>query len=158
VQDLRELVQKNPGRTTGLIGSLLGNAPGTAAFDARAIRDTIGANLAFAELAAMRAANPSGGALGSITERELDLLQSTVANLNLNQSPEAVLDALNDVETRYQNMLRRAYETSEDPAALDRVLGGRPSFMVQETAPDASGGAGDGLSEEDQALIDRYTQ
>lgn len=142
VQDLRDLIEQNPDRTTGLMGSILGNMPGSAAFDARATRDTIGANLAFAELAAMRATSPTGGALGSITERELDLLQSTVANLNLDQSPEAVLAALGDVETRYQNMLRRAYETSDDPSALDRVLGGRPAFVMEgQGQPAVTGGA-----------------
>jgi hypothetical protein len=56
--------------------------------------DTLQGNLAFLELANMRANSPTGAALGSITERELQLLSSTVSSLSQNQSPERLRDNL----------------------------------------------------------------
>lgn len=131
VQDLRSIVEESPRLTTGAIGSVLARVPGSAAYDARALTETIAANLGFGELQAMREASPTGGALGAVSERELTALQSTVANLDLGQSPEQIMRNLEIIENRYQALIRRAYETSEDPAALDRALGGRPSFMVE---------------------------
>lgn len=64
---------------------------------------TIQASLAFDELQRMREASPTGGALGAVSEREIDLLQSTIANLSTNQ-PTDVLDAnLRKVKEHYQN-------------------------------------------------------
>ena len=61
--------------------------------------DTIRANLSFAELAKMRANSPTGGALGSIAVRELDLLGSTVASLNADQSQEELNNSLRTIDS-----------------------------------------------------------
>jgi hypothetical protein len=50
--------------------------------------DTIGANMGFEQLQAMRAASPTGGALGNVTERELELLQAVQGSLQQSQSRE----------------------------------------------------------------------
>jgi hypothetical protein len=60
--------------------------------------ETIQANLSFTELAQMRAASPTGGALGSIAVKELELLGATVASLNQNQSPEEFRRSLDVIE------------------------------------------------------------
>ena len=140
VQDLRSAIEADPRVTTGFWGNLLGNVPGTAAYDARALAQTIRANLGFDQLQAMREASPTGGALGQVAVQELEALQSTIANLDLNQSPDQVMRNLEAIENNYQRLIRRAYETSDDPAALDAALGGRPAFMV-EGGGAASGGA-----------------
>lgn len=72
--------------STGPVGNFLSGIPGTWAYDLDKDADTVRANLAFQELAAMRAASPTGGALGSITERELDMLRNTQANMDIGQS------------------------------------------------------------------------
>lgn len=72
--------------TTGLAGSFLSNIPGTAARDIRGLLDTIRANVGFDKLQQMRAASPTGGALGQVSERENLLLQSTLGNLEQSQS------------------------------------------------------------------------
>lgn len=67
--------------TTGW-GALLASMPQS---EARALQgdiQTIKANLAFNELQDMRNNNPTGGALGAVTERELDLLSSTQAAID----------------------------------------------------------------------------
>ncbi|ASK88456.1 hypothetical protein [Sphingorhabdus sp. SMR4y] len=81
---------------------------GTAGFDLAENLKTIDANSAFTSLQAMRDASPTGGALGQITERELDLLKAKVANLNPNLSQEAFLANLQDAREFYVGMLERA--------------------------------------------------
>lgn len=72
---------------TGAVGRIASGIPGTAAHDVSALLDTIGANIAFDALNQMRAASPTGGALGQVTERELALLQATAGSLRQSQSP-----------------------------------------------------------------------
>lgn len=81
----RALAQTNFG-TTGVLGAAQGMVPGSPGYDLRANIDTIKANLGFEALRQMRQASPTGGALGSITERELAMLQSTISSLDANQS------------------------------------------------------------------------
>lgn len=82
-----EILPNVSGWTAGL-GSLIAVVPGTPAADLAANLDTLEANLSFERLAEMRANSPTGGALGQITVRELDLLGATIANIRNSQSPE----------------------------------------------------------------------
>ena len=65
--------------------------------------ETIKANLGFAELQAMRESSPTGGALGQIAVQELIALQSTVASLDQDQSPEQLTKRLGEIKQHYQN-------------------------------------------------------
>jgi hypothetical protein len=141
VNDLQRDIADQPGLTTGFWGNLFSNVPGSAAYDARALATTIRANLGFDQLQAMREASPTGGALGQVAVQELEALQATIANLDLAQSREQVLDNLGAIEENYKRLIRRAYQTSENTEALDAALGGRPDFMVEGAAPTAGGAA-----------------
>lgn len=94
--------------TTGM-GSAIADIPlvgrGSQAKDLSSTVDTIKANLGFEQLAKMRQASPTGGALGQIAVRELEFLQAAVSNLNPDQSEPQVRANLNEVITRYQNWL-----------------------------------------------------
>ena len=72
--------------TTGIVGQMASAVPGSPAYDLARTLDTIKANIGFNELQTMRDNSPTGGALGSITERELAFLQSTVASIEQPQS------------------------------------------------------------------------
>ena len=96
--------------TTGFIGNQAKKISGTKAFDLSAKLDSIKANLGFSELQAMRDSSPTGGALGSITERELALLQSAWASVEQAQSKEAFVKALQDVQRINKEALERAKE------------------------------------------------
>ena len=61
----------------------------TVDFDAALVQ--INALIGFGELNAMRAASPTGGALGQVSERELTYLQSVAASLDPDQSQEQYL-------------------------------------------------------------------
>lgn len=91
--------------TTGAIGGALSNIGGTAARDLSGLLDTVKANAGFDTLAKMRAASPTGGALGSITEKELALLQATIGNLEQSQTADQLKDNLRRVKNTYLDVI-----------------------------------------------------
>lgn len=83
---------------TGLAGSIMQWIPGSDAADVRELIKTLQGNIAFKTLADMRAASPTGGALGAISERELDLLASTMGSINPNMSHFLFKENLDEIE------------------------------------------------------------
>lgn len=110
VDDALKLTGRFTSGASGSVGSII---PGTQAYDLSKTLDTIKANLGFKELAAMRAASPTGGALGSVTERELSLLESAVNSLDQGQSREQLVKNLNAVKTHYENYLKAVEQDYE---------------------------------------------
>lgn len=82
-------------------GSLLKSVPGTPARDMLGLIDTVKANVGFDKLQQMRAASPTGGALGQVSERENELLQSVIGNLELSQSEDQLRFNLQRVKDVY---------------------------------------------------------
>lgn len=72
----------------GPVGSRLAQFSGTAAHDVKQAITTIAANISFDKLQQMREASPTGGALGAVTERELELLKNSAASLEQSQTPQ----------------------------------------------------------------------
>lgn len=97
------------GSWTAGMGSVLRGVPGSEAVDLEAKIKTIQAQLSFDRLQRMREESKTGGALGAVTERELDLLASTVANLDPRQSPEQLREHLLRIKQHAQRVdeLRR---------------------------------------------------
>lgn len=91
--------------TTGLGGAAFQNVPGTAAFDVNRLLDTVRAETGFTRLQQMREASPTGAALGSVTERELALLQATFGSLEQSQSQQQFRDNLNRVANVYLDII-----------------------------------------------------
>jgi hypothetical protein len=103
-QSVAELKNKITNWTAGA-GSALSGIPATPARNFKAELDSLKANIAFGELAEMRAASKTGGALGAVSERELALLESTLGALDQGQSPQnlsAQLDRIVGVLDRWQ--------------------------------------------------------
>lgn len=80
--------------TAGLVGAGLSLIPGTEASDLEKNIKTLLARAGFGTLQEMRDNSPTGGALGQVSERELDLLQSAVTNLENSQGPEQLTENL----------------------------------------------------------------
>jgi hypothetical protein len=91
--------------TTGIFGNLLKNFPATAANDVMQNIKTIEAAVGFDRLQAMRDASPTGGALGQVSNIELDLLKSSLANLNQSQSKGQFLTNLAQVKQVYNDIV-----------------------------------------------------
>ena len=89
--------------TAGPIGAAFGIIPGTPARNLEGIIDTIKANISFDTLQQMRMASPTGGALGSVSERELKQLERAIASLDRTQSPTQLISNLKDVKRHYEN-------------------------------------------------------
>lgn len=104
---------------TGRSGAFVRSLPNVAqaGTDAKTLEgylSTVKGNTAFSALQEMRDNSPTGGALGSVTENELALLQSTLGSLDPDKDQQAFFSGLADVKRTYLDMLRRL-----DPAAAD---------------------------------------
>jgi hypothetical protein len=99
--------------------------------------DTVEADIAFSRLQQMRADSPTGGALGNVSNQELDLLKSSIANLNPNMPIQDFLNQLQIVKQKYEDIINMAFATTEDRAALVAAIGYDP-----EAASVRSGKAG----------------
>ena len=82
-------------------GAWLKDVPNTQAKGTAGMIATIKANIGFAELNDMRQASPTGGALGQVSNKEIDFLQSVLGNLDQAQNKEDVLRVLGDIEYWY---------------------------------------------------------
>lgn len=122
----REL--SNRSGTTGLAGQVFGGMGGTPAHDLQSEVETIVANIGFEALQEMRANSETGGALGQVAVREIDLLQATIASLRTSQSRAQFQRNLNRVEQQYNRTLQ-AYQ-----AALGE-LGGPAPQQQPDAAP-----------------------
>lgn len=155
VQDIDRtlgIVKDNPNLTTGIGGMALSNVPGTDAFNASKLLNTVKANAGFDKLQAMRDASPTGGALGQVSEREIGFLQSTIGNLEQSQSAEQFTDNLKRVKNAYLDIIygpgsgpereRLGFEMTPDKAQDLRSGGGlgAPSIGTVEDGYRFKGG------------------
>ncbi len=90
-------------QSTGFIGARMRGVEGSPAYNLAAQIETVKANLGFDRLQQMRDASPTGGALGAIAIQELVALQSTIANLDPNQSEAQIRNNLLRIQEHYRN-------------------------------------------------------
>lgn len=88
--------------TTGIPGAITGWIPGSPAFDLDRTILTIKANIGFDRLQRMRELSPTGGALGSVANQELEALQATIASLDPNQGEDQLIRNLKKVKGHYE--------------------------------------------------------
>jgi hypothetical protein len=131
VEDLLRTVREEEG-TTGFWGMMFGQIPWTKAGELRINADTLRSNMALDALMNLKA---SGATLGSVSEKELRLLESDIQGINFNQSKEKVLKDLNKIKRNYQRIIRKAYLTTSDKAKLDQALGGEPPWLAGDPEP-----------------------
>ncbi len=86
-------------------GSLAAPLPGTPPHDLSKLLDTVKANAGFDKLQQMREASPTGGALGQVSERENQLLQAAIGNLEQSQSTDQLLFNLRRVGRIYSDII-----------------------------------------------------
>lgn len=88
----------------GVVGLAQSKIPGTEAYDYNQLLDTIEANIAFEELTQMRAASPTGGALGQVSERELALLSRVKGSLGIGQSKEQRKENIDAIKQAFEKV------------------------------------------------------
>ena len=114
VTKIDSLIDRASYFTTGL-ASLASFVPGTPQHNIAKELDTIKASIGFEKLQQMREQSPTGGALGSISDRENVLLQSVWSSLEQSQSPEqfkANLEILKNQLVRSWGHIAAAYEST----------------------------------------------
>jgi hypothetical protein len=97
-------------------GSLLSAMPESQARTFKGMIDTIKGNIGFNELTAMRAASPTGGALGQVSERELALLTSVLGSLDAGQNPEVLKANLQAIKTHFENWKAAVQQAQSESA------------------------------------------
>lgn len=139
------------GNIKGITGwqGVFPNWPGGSAANTEADRETLLAQMGFKELADMRAASPTGGALGSITERELSLLQNAAIALQKAQSPEQFKARLAELKTQlessaqalhgaYQQDFGQAYEPGGGAGAGNNNVQPPPTTQRPQIGPQSA--------------------
>ncbi len=121
-----EAAEAVSGLTAGAIGAMSSALPGTDAFALNGLIDTLLANLSFEELKQMREASTTGGALGAINTRELQLLGATLTSLAQGLPPAQLRKNLKKVATSYQRILDNLSKMRE---ADVKTLGTDPSVI-----------------------------
>jgi len=117
IDEAQRVIAESKLPTSGFTGSMLSKIPGTAATDVGALVNTIKANIGFDKLQAMRDASPTGGALGQVSNQEIDFLQSTLNNLNQKQSQEQFNKQLQILENQYLRTIAKFNAYPEEAKA-----------------------------------------
>jgi hypothetical protein len=145
-------------RVTGLQGQILRNIGGTRAANLAEDLKTIKSNLGFEELQKMRESSPTGGALGSVSNFDVETLQSTVTSLEQSQTREQLITNLRRIEKIYDAVIngvddgqggRRPMGPS-DRARIDAEI------AAEMKAPAANMQAPGGIDPETEALMEQY--
>lgn len=121
------------GWTTGLM-SATGLIPGTPAANLRADLDMLGANAAFDRLQRMREQSPTGGALGAISERELDLLRAAVSAIAQSQTPKQFRSNVQQLRRHYDRIAELARTSREMDRLKLRIATLRQRPQTRDTA------------------------
>jgi hypothetical protein len=111
--------------TTGLIGSVAKNIGGSPANDLSKTLSTIKANIGFDKLQDMRNNSKSGGALGAVSEKEMELLTSVWGSVEQSQSKGQLQGNLARFKRTYAASmvrLKNAYEEAYGRGSWKNVL------------------------------------
>lgn len=129
VDNMDSTIEKALGQVSGWSagrGSLLSVVPETDAADLSSTLKTIQADAAFGRLQEMRDNSKTGGALGAVSEKELQLLQNAKVALDQSQSPEQLRENLKN----YQRIRRQALENAAKAYSED--YGVTPEFLGEK--------------------------
>lgn len=93
----------NPALNRGALNrTLFGWVPGSNSKDLNEAASTVQALIGFNELQKMREASPTGGALGQVSDREINFLQALGGSLKTKQSDSQLIKNLQDVQKSFQ--------------------------------------------------------
>lgn len=124
IKNIGTVLHENP-NAVGIVGKFAQIFPS----DARSIREslkTLQAYSGFSTLADMKKASPTGGALGQVSERELDLLQATWTSLDPNLGAKEFKRRMDSFNTQLDSVISGIELGMEesgitDPVAIDLI-------------------------------------
>lgn len=106
--------------TSGFAGAQFAKVQGSPAYNLSKTLQTIKANIGFDRLQEMRAASPTGGALGQVAVQELEALQASIASLDQGLSPDQLKANLIKIQQHYdawENTVKAASRIDESGAS-----------------------------------------
>jgi len=138
IEDLNRLTDmiSTGGMVTGFTGWLFSKIPFSEARAARNVADTLRSGMA---LGALRELKAGGATLGSVSEKELELLESAIARLDLNLDRDQVMAQMATIEKHYKDAVRRAYNkaSENEKRGFDAYFAGTtPAWVLDPSAPD----------------------
>jgi hypothetical protein len=146
LNQIRRLYSRFNGLTTGAAGSVLKFLPGSEPFSvAEELKTTVG-NLAMAKLAELKQQSTTGASgLGSVTERELAMLERSIAALNQSMKLEDVQANAKLVIQHYTNVLESMKRDGQQVMSMYRRVksitqptsGKAPSEMTDDEVLEA---------------------
>ena len=116
--------------TTGVGGAITSHVPGTTGFELKNTFSSILSDVGFDRLQKMRDESPTGGALGQVSNFEIDLLKASLTGISQLEDPEAVRKALLKVRGYYKNVqwlnnknlaVSAAVARGENPAEIRKL-------------------------------------
>ena len=123
VSSVDDLLDEVTGMTTG-IGAALSVLPMTASRDFKAKLVPLKASIAQNELTQMREASKTGGALGNVSDREINLLENSLGALDRYQSPtqfKQELQKIKDSIVRWQTAVNQYSGDSQSSGDSDEA-------------------------------------
>lgn len=106
IYDIMDNGPKTKGPVSGLGAETFMNIGGSNAANAAALIKTIMSDVAFSRLQKMRNDSPTGGALGQVSNIELELLKSAMGSLDQKISPPLFRKNLDSIKKHYDNFMR----------------------------------------------------
>jgi hypothetical protein len=133
-QDLDKIINLvNSGKfDPGVTAAVARNVPGTTSFDVEKLLDSVKSNVAFNKLQEMRAASPTGGALGSVSTHEMNLLQSVLGSLDTATSKDQFLSNLQRLREVQDRIINQGI-TPEQVALYQKQMS--PQGLVGSRTP-----------------------
>lgn len=110
---------------TGLTGKIASAYPGSAASEIEQMMKQLQGNIAFGALQRMREASPSGGALGNVSNFEIDRLQAQMGALDFIGAPLASA----------QTLIRLFEQTPRTIKMIDDAFKADYAFILNEQTP-----------------------
>lgn len=139
------IVNESPITTTGIGGWTLSNIPGTRAKDVDNLLTGIKSKIGFDTLQEMRANSPTGGALGAVSEKENELLQSAYGSLAQSSSKEQFEYNLKRLANIYKDIvygtpeyLQQMYKQGKIDEKTYRIASQRYKLADETAQPDKS--------------------
>ncbi len=117
--------------TAGPLG-LLSPVPGTPQHNLSQAIEALGANIAFSELTEMREASKTGGALGNISNVELELLRNAMGSIKQTQDPTVLVANLQKIKASVQR-----WQQAKQRYGFQGPQSGAPQQPMGPPAPDA---------------------
>ncbi len=134
IRQIRSIYQGlSPG--VGGLANWLSYIPGSDAADVEKLTKTLQGNIAFKKLADMKAASPTGGALGAISERELDLLASNLGSIDPGLSFflfKENIDSIEDIVSRAKKGIEEQIQSVENPQKFQPIKENAPIEIKSE--------------------------